>query len=202
MKNMIKKLIIVLEILLIIVFMTSCQNMRIQELRKNGIEALDNGNYEEAYEYLHEALIAGNGQVSKIQYDILMYYAECCYRLKDYDKVDKIYESLYKIDKNNKTYQYLNNNIRTEIMKIKFKIALDKDEIEEATEIYNTLSSLGASYDKSVRYNHAVLYEKRGEWRDALNEFNMYLMQYPDDENALHEKEFIETILNTSKSGS
>ena len=70
--------------------------------------------------------------------------------------------------------------------------------IEDAENIYSELSNLGASYDKSVRFNHAVLYEKRGEWRDALNEFNMYIMQYPDDEAALHEKEFIEAILSTS----
>ena len=202
MKIIIEKIIYLIMLLLMIISLCSCQNARINDLRKKGIEALDNGNYEEAHDLLYEALMAGKGKIGKIQYDILMYYAECCYYLKDYDKVDKIYESLYKINKNNKTYQYLNNNIRSEITKIRFKIALDEDRIEDAEEIYRELSSMGASYDKSVRFNRAVLYEKRGEWRDALNEFNMYLMQYPDDENALHEKEFIEAILNTSNSGS
>ena len=197
-KLLLKKIYIIVISIMLIFVLCSCQNARIKDLRKKGIEALDNGNYQEAHDLLYEALMAGKGQVGRIQYDILMYYAECCYYLKDYDKVDKIYESLYKIDKNNKTYQYLNNNIRTEITKIRFKIALDEDRIEDADAIYKELSELGASFDKSVRFNHAVLYEKRGEWRDALNEFNMYLMQYPDDEDALHEKEFIEAILNTS----
>lgn len=197
-KNFLKKIFITFISIFTLISLCSCQNAKISDLRKRGIEALDNGNYQEAHDLLYEALMAGKGQVGRVQYDILMYYAECCYYLKDYDKVDKIYESLYKIDKNNKTYQYLNNNIRAEITKIRFKIALDEDRIEDADAIYKELSDLGASFDKSVRFNHAVLYEKRGEWRDALNEFNMYLMQYPDDEAALHEKEFIEAILSTS----
>ncbi len=44
-------------------------------------------------------------------------------------------------------------------------------------------------------YNQAVLYEKKGEWKNALNAFNYFLKQYPGDEGAVHEVEFINAQL-------
>ena len=44
-------------------------------------------------------------------------------------------------------------------------------------------------------YNQAVLYEKKGQWKDALNSFIYYLKMYPDDVNAQYEVDFINNIL-------
>ena len=70
MKNILKIIYVILINAFIVFSLCSCQNAKINDLRKKGIEALDNGNYEEAHDLLYEALMAGKGQVGRIQYDI------------------------------------------------------------------------------------------------------------------------------------
>ncbi len=195
MKKMVKiKYAIVL--LFSIFILSSCQNKKINQYKSYGIDYLENNNYEEALSYFDEALKLGDGEVSSTQYELLLYKAECLFMLNRYDEAKKIYETLKVIDKNNKTFNELYNNLSTIVNLVDFRIAIDNGELDRADEVFLELKSIGLEHEKSVMYNQAVLYEKKGEWKNALNAFNYYLKQYPGDENALHEVEFINAQLN------
>lgn len=183
-------------LLFCILILSSCQNKKINQYKSYGIDYLENNNYEEALSYFNEALKLGDGEVSSTQYELLLYKAECLFMLNRYDEAKKIYETLKVIDKNNKTFNELYNNLSTIVNLVDFKMAIDKGELDRADEILLELKSEGLEHEKSVMYNQAVLYEKKGEWKNALNAFNYYLKQYPGDENALHEVEFINAQLN------
>jgi tetratricopeptide (TPR) repeat protein len=176
--------------------LSSCQNKKINQYKSYGIDYLENNNYEEALSYFDEALKLGDGEVSSTQYELLLYKAECLFMLNRYDEAKKIYETLKVIDKNNKTFNELYNNLSTIVNLVDFRLAIDKGELDRADSILVELKNIGLEHEKSVMYNQAVLYEKKGEWKNALNAFNYYLKQYPGDENALHEVEFINAQLN------
>lgn len=192
----ISKIKYLLVLLFCFLVLTSCQNKKINQYKSYGIDYLENNNYEEALSYFDEALKLGDGEVSSTQYELLLYKAECLFMLNRYDEAKKIYETLKVIDKNNKTFNELYNNLSTIVNLVDFRMAIDKGELDRADSILLELKSIGLEHEKSVMYNQAVLYEKKGEWKNALNAFNYYLKQYPGDENALHEVEFINAQLN------
>ena len=183
-------------VILLIFTITSCQNSKIMELRSYGIDYLENENYEEALNYFNEAIKMGNGEVGQVQYDLLLYKAECLFMLKRYDEAKNIYETLMSISKFNKTYKELYDNVSSINSLVDFKKYLDENNIEKAEEALQKLIDLGMEHERSVMFNQAVLYEKKAEWKDALNAFNYYLKQYPGDEDAMHEVEFINAELN------
>ncbi len=183
-------------LLICILILSSCQNKKINQYKSYGIDYLENNNYEEALSYFDEALKLGDGEVSSTQYELLLYKAECLFMLNRYDEAKKIYETLKVIDKNNKTFNELYNNLSTIVNLVDFRLAIDNGELDRADSILVELKNIGLEHEKSVMYNQAVLYEKKGEWKNALNAFNYYLKQYPGDENALHEVEFINAQLN------
>lgn len=174
----------------------SCANNKVMELRAYGIDYLENMNYEEALSYFDEAIKAGKGEVSSLQYDILQYKAECLFMLKRYDEAKKVYDTLLTINKFDKNYKEINEKLSLISLLISFKECLNNNQLDEAEKILLKLKENGKEHEKSVLFNQAVLYEKRGEWKDALNAFNYYLNQYPGDEDAMHEVEFINSELN------
>ena len=176
---------------LVFIFLTACSNSKIAQYKSYGIDYLENSNYEEALSYFDQALKLGDGEVSATQYELLLYKAECLFMLNRYDEAKKIYENLKIIDGKNKTFNELYDNLSSIANLVDFKIAIDNNELEKAEEILLNLKQLGLEHEKSVMYNQAVLYEKKGEWTNALNAFNYFLKQYPDDKDALHEIEFI-----------
>ena len=176
--------------------LTSCTNKKILQYKSYGIDYLDNANYEEALSYFDEALKLGDGEVSSVQYELLLYKAECLFMLDRYTEAKKVYETLKVIDKNNKTFNELYENLSSIVNLVDFRIAIDNGEIDRAEQILLELKSIGLEHEKSVMYNQAVLYEKKGEWKNALNAFNYYLKQYPGDEKAQHEIDFISAQLN------
>ena len=183
--------------MLIFIFsLFSCSNKKVNQYKEYGIEYLDNMKYEEALKYFDEALKLGDGEVSSSQYELLLYKAECLFMLNRYKEANDIYETLLSIDKNNKIYKELYDNVKTIATLVEFKNAIDDNELDRADELLLSLKEFGLEHEKSVMYNQAVLYEKKGEWKNALNAFNYYLKQYPGDENANHEIEFINAQLN------
>lgn len=188
MRNKVLNIIILFSMILLL---SACTNRKINQYKLYGIDYLENGNYEEALNYFDNALKLGNGEVSGAQYDLLMYKAECLFMLKRYSEAKGIYDILLKIDKNNKMYNELYNNVASIVNLIEFKEAINADDIDRADMLLSELIRLGFEHEKSVMYNQGVLYEKKGEWKNAQNTFNYYLKQYPNDEDAQHEVEFI-----------
>lgn len=192
MKKIIYKIVLIIPILLLV----ACTNRKIMQYKSYGMDYIENSNYEEALSYFNEAIRLGNGEVGPVQYELLLYKAECLFMLKRYSEAKEIYETLLSIDKNNKQYKELYNNVSSIVNLVEFKTAIDSGEIDKADSILSELRGLGLEHEKSVMYNQAVLYEKKGEWKNALNAFNYYLKQYPGDEGAMHEIEFINAQLN------
>ena len=190
------KRILKISLVFSLIFLFACVNRKINQYKTYGIDYLDNGNYEEALSYFNEAIKLGDGEVGTMQYEILLYKAECLFMLERYVEARDIYKTLLSIDKNNKTYNELYNNVNTIASLVEFRTAIDNDNVEEADRILQELREAGLEHEKSVMYNQAVLYEKKAEWKNALNAFNYYLKQYPGDEDASHEIEFINAQLN------
>lgn len=191
-----KKIYLCICVVITTMFLASCVNHKLMQYRSYGIEYLENENYEEALKYFDDALKLGDGKVGKLQFDILMYKAECLFMLSRYDEAKKIYDVLLSVDKYNKNYKELNDNITSITNLVEFKKALDNDDVEKAEELFAKLKEAGLEHEKSVMYNQAVLYEKKAEWKNALNAFNYFLKQYPGDPDATHEVEFITAQLN------
>lgn len=191
-----KKFLLKIEFLIILSFLVACTNRKIMQYKSYGMDYIENSNYEEALSYFNEAIRLGNGDVGPTQYELLLYKAECLFMLKRYSEAKEIYETLLSIDKNNKQYKELYNNVSSIVNLIEFKTAIDSGEIDKADAILLELREQGLEHEKSVMYNQAVLYEKKGEWKNALNAFNYYLKQYPGDEGAMHEIDFINAQLN------
>ena len=185
---------ILIIILSIVLF--SCTSRKIYQYKSYGIDYLENSNYEEALTYFNEAIKLGNGEVGPTQYELLLYKAECLFMLKRYSEAKEVYTILLSVDKNNRQYKELYNNVSSIVDLVDFKTAIDNNDVDSADKIFIELRELGLEHEKSVMYNQAVLYEKKGEWKNALNAFNYYLKQYPGDEGALHEIEFINAQLN------
>ena len=190
-----KKILFINLIIISALLLCSCTSRKVFQYRSYGIDYLDNANYEEALEYFNEAIQLGKGEVGPTQYELLLYKAECLFMLKQYKKAREIYSTLLLIDKNNKQYKELYNNVSSIVDLVEFKNAIDESDVDRADTIFLELKELGLEHEKSVMYNQAVLYEKKGEWKNALNAFNYYLKQYPGDEGALHEIEFINAQL-------
>lgn len=183
-----------LKILIFVFLSTSifaCSDKRIEQYRIYGIDYMENGNYTEAIDCFNTALKLGNGAIGNTQYDLLLYKAECLFMLKKYSEANKIYEVLLKVDKNNKIFNELYNNVNSIVGLVEFSTAINNNELDKADEILSKLIASGFEHEKSVMFNQGVLYEKKGEWKNALNTFNYYLKQYPNDEAAQHEVDFI-----------
>ena len=186
--------ILIFTILISFVFI-SCQNKEIAEYTEQGIYYLKKEDYTEALNNFNIALQNGNGEVSDVQYQLLLYKAECLFMLKRYDECRKIYNTLVTIDKKNKQYNEL-NQIMTNLDNLSsLKDSLNNDDLIKAEEMISILKNTNLEHDKTFVFNQAVLYEKKGEWKDALNMFEYYLTQNPDDEKAIHEINFIKNIL-------
>lgn len=191
-----KKIFLKIGLIISLLLLMSCTNRKIMQYKSYGMDYIDNSNYEEALSYFNEAIRLGNGEVGPTQYELLLYKAECLFMLKRYDEAKEIYETLLSIDKNNKQYKELYNNVSSIVNLVEFKTAIDNGDVDKADSILSELRELGLEHEKSVMYNQAVLYEKKGEWKNALNAFNYYLKQYPGDEGAMHEIEFINAQLS------
>ena len=152
MKKLFNKILICTSLL----FLVSCTSSKIKQYKSYGLDYLENENYEEALQYFDEAIKLGNGEVGPTQYELLLYKAECLFMLKRYDEAKKVYEILLSIDKKDKTYNELYNNVSSIVNLVEFKNAIDNNDVERADNIFQELRELGLEHEKSVMYNQAV----------------------------------------------
>ena len=187
----------ILYILILICFiLTACTNRnKIMAYRAEGINSLQNKNYKEALDYFNMAIQAGDGQVSELQYDLLLYKAECLFQLGDFSASRDIYNVLLKVSPNNPQFKDIFSIISSIASLDELRSALDNNNLEHAQELIDNLKQTGLEHDRSVIFNQAVLYEKQGQWKYALDQFKYYLTQFPDDKKAMHEIDFINAQL-------
>ncbi len=103
-----------LALLIIMLFMlTGCQNEREKNqeaYRQNGINCMENGDYETAIESFQKALDLANGKVGDIEIDICFYKAQAQYLSGDYEAAFETYNALITYNQNAEAY-YLRGNL-------------------------------------------------------------------------------------------
>lgn len=193
---MLNKKILLATIVVFMLLLSSCSNKnRILAYRAEGINSLQNKNYQEALDYFNMAIDAGDGEVSNLQYDLLLYKAECLFQLGNYSKSRDIYNVLLKVKPNNSQFKEIFSIINSLASLDELRSALDNNQLNQAEDIIEKLKQTGLEHDRAVIFNQGVLYEKKGEWKYALEQFKYYLTQFPNDEKAMHEIEFISAQL-------
>ena len=96
-----------------LVFAAGCGRMSAGELRLQGIEELEAGNYEAASKSFADALDASEGKVGKTQYDILKYRAEVSFKLSDYERAAETWRKLKILDEDPENQSEYDNLIMT-----------------------------------------------------------------------------------------
>lgn len=166
-----------------------------ETLREEGIQLIEEENYDAAIEKLNEALLLGDGEIGPFQYDTILYKAECEFRLGNYSKAKDLYEVLLTIDKKNPDYKTMYDTTVIYEKIVKAKDALNKNELNEAEKLLNEVRNAGYENDKSYLFNEIILAEKRGLYEDAYSLLTRFLKSYPNDEEALKELEFVKVRL-------
>ena len=105
-----KNIILILSLL----FLSSCSAISVSHYKNQGVDFLNDGYYEDAIDSFDRALSLSDGAVGRMQFDILLYKAEGLFLIGEYEKANHIYDSLLKIDKNNKVYEELFNKSKAQ----------------------------------------------------------------------------------------
>ncbi len=184
-------------ILIAVSLFTACGGADKYALREQGIKLYQSGDYAGAIDAFNEALSASDGQVSKLQYDILKYRGECELRLADYTAAKESYAALYELCKDDadsaETERIYNELSSLDGLSVALKL-MEQGSYKAA---YDRLSSYAAA-DGTVTggvalYNKAVCAEHLGDFAEAYELFGQYTAQYPGDEDAIREEEFCRT---------
>lgn len=102
-----KKLTITAVMLLALFLCTGCAGERKEQqakLRENGIQLMQQGEYEEALEVFQEGLDLSLGQIGEIEKDICYYKAETFYKLGDTQSAMDIYTAMIHYNQDAKAY--------------------------------------------------------------------------------------------------
>lgn len=135
-----------------------------QELRLQGIEQLDAGNYEAAIEAFEGALSLSSKVVGEFELDILKYRAEAEYKAGDYGAAAYTYGVLMQVDQERNEY-------RTRICRLQILAGQLDDAVEEYKKLYEAapkdgettqiLLSLGQALTDQDRADQAIeLYQQ------------------------------------------
>lgn len=178
--------------------MSSCGS-KAKELRLEGIAQLEKGDYQEAITTLNKALDESNGQISKMQFDILLYRAEAEYMTGDLAAAQKTVNILTKIDGKNETYQKMQTQIDAKKLIQDAATALNEEDLETARANLDKARDAGLQNDRDLLFNEAVYLEKTAQWQSAYDAFTDYLGMYPGDEEAKRELSFLETRVDALK---
>ncbi len=180
-------------LLILIMSLTSCSAISVSHYKNQGVDFLNDGYYEDAIESFDRALSLSDGAVGRLQFDILLYKAESLFLIGEYEKANHIYDSLLKIDKNDKIYEELYNKSKAYIKVIELKDALNNDDIDLSKKLIDEIKQLGLGTDRAVEFNEAVFLERSGMWEEAKDAFADYFIKYSSDKIAERELEFLNT---------
>lgn len=168
---------------LVVIMLTGCSNPE-----KAGVEAMEQGNYEEAKTQFEKAIQDSEGKEAAEAYRGL---GLTCYEQKDYEAALEAFQKA--IDQGAvQTVQIYN------LMGI---CAMQTEDYTAALEYIGSglalANSEGNDADESMiremEYNQVVCCEKNGDWENARQKAEEYLEKYPDDEEMKKEAEFLQT---------
>lgn len=156
---------------------------------KEGTKALENGEYGEAQKLFEEAVKDGDAETAADAYRGLgMAY----YEQEDYSSALDAFQSA--LDKGGKQTVQIYNLMGICAMKnSEYGSALGY--IQAGLALAETASAADADAGmlREMRYNEIVCYEQTADWENAKQKISEYLADYPGDEDAEKEAEFLET---------
>lgn len=163
-------------------------------LRDQAIELYSQGDYAAAINRFDEALLASDGQVSELQYDILRYKAECQLRIGDYNAAKTSYEALLQLDEVQSSvdeYNSLLSQLDALNAVNEANNLFNAGEYNAAYESLSTYASLdGGLAGRIAWYNMAVCKEYLGDFDTAYTLLAEYNARFPDDADVKKELEF------------
>jgi len=176
-KIIMKKLRVIVPILLMSAVLTGC----ISNPYKDGMESLENGKYEEAAEQFEKAI-----EKDKNKADSYRGLGMALWESEDYKGAKKAFEHALKegAEKTGTLYNFLGVcELRAgeadKAMSYFEKGLKDKENSEKLTQ--------------EMRFNYIAAVEKTGDMDTAKSLLSEYVSDYPDDEEAVKEAEFLET---------
>lgn len=176
MKKKPRILITIITILLTSVLLTGCGSPY-----KAGIKSLEKGEYKEAAESFHEAI-----EEEKNLADSYRGLGIALWETGEYQEALEAMESaLAQGTEENATIHSIMGNCAMQI-----------EMYEEAAEYYEkalSMKDISDELKKETRYNQIAAYEYAGNVDKAKEKLEEYIADYPDDESALREAEFLET---------
>lgn len=155
---------------------------------KDGTEALEAGNYEEAQAQFTELSQSGDKEESAEGYRGLgMTY----YEMEDYEKALSAFEQA----------EDAGVSPDVQLYNLMGVCGMQTGDYVKALEYIQAglaladASSGGASEEliQEMKYNEIVCYEQQTDWENAKQKASEYLEDYPDDEAVQKEAEFLET---------
>lgn len=162
--------------------------------QKEGVQALEEGRYEEALEQFQEAAQNSDREKSAEGYRGLgMAY----YEAGEYGKALEAFQNA--VDLGAQETAQLYHLMSVCVM----QTWTEQEDYETALEYIQTGLALAETDDsgevpdgdmiREMKYNKIICYENLADWENALKEAEAYLGEYPDDEAVQKEKEFLET---------
>lgn len=148
---------------------------------KSGVQKLEDKKYEEAVGEFEEAIEAGESVG-----DSWRGIGIARWETEDYEGAKEAFETALKegAEEDVSIYQFLGS------------CSMKLEDYEGAADYYKKGIALGDSGSESVqemRFNLIAAYEKLGDYDSAKEELATYTTDYPDDEKAAKEAEFLET---------
>ena len=160
-----KRLILLSLILTMSVSMFGCgkYNQSEIELRDEGVEALDSGDYDNAIDLFNQALGKSIGKVTDLEIDINYYKAAAQFKAGYFEDAAKTYTYLIKYDKDNYEAYFLRGSIYADegeigeaITDYDAAVAIDEKNYLLYIQIYENLNALGYTDQGLVYLNDAL----------------------------------------------
>lgn len=172
-----KKLHLYITALLMAVMLTGC----IANPYKSGMEALESGQYEEAAKQFEEAVKKEQNKA-----DSYRGLGVSLWETKDYEGAKEALENALKegSKKTGTVYNLLGS------------CELEAGNMEEAIAYFEEGLKIEGNDDEltqAMRFNCIYAYEKLGDMETAKNLLTEYVKDYPEDEEAVKEAQFLET---------
>lgn len=180
------------------------------QLRSEGIAAMESGDYQTAVEKFDEALALSGKKAGTFETDVLQYRGEASYNLGDYAGSLQIWQQLLEQDKENQQYKenavlcmletgdydgalaigVLQNRIYNR-MALK---AIEEEDYDQAlTDIDMGMAADDGSMAADLAFNQAVAYEGKRDFQKALELFEAYAANYGMDETVQREITFLQS---------
>lgn len=216
MDNKMKKIVIVILAIVLILLAVSGYGYVTQKTTANdGIEYLNDKQYQTAYEKFHEASGKFTLFWTSQKTDVLLYEGEALYQLERYDDAIEVYDRL--IDKGEsraysfKAFCYVGKGDEEKAIEVcdegiaempeaggiyctKYGILAKQEKYEEGIKVLETaLDQEDLEDRKEVLFTRIGAYESTFDYDKAYEYAKEFVKQYPDDKDGQKELTFLET---------